>query len=141
MTATTLFQIANLLPLPIWALWILAPRSRPSRALARSTWPWVILAALYTGLLAFLVLHRAVAPSAFGSLAGVMKLFTVPWVALLGWVHYLCFDLFVARWMMNDAPDAGYRLAPILVLTLFFGPAGLLCYLSVRSWLQAAELA
>jgi hypothetical protein len=43
--------------------------------------------------------------------------------------------------MMNDAPDAGYRLAPILVLTLFFGPAGLLCYLAARSWLQATELA
>jgi ABA4-like protein len=140
MTPTSLFQIANVLPLPVWALWILAPHSRAARALARSTWPWVVLAALYTGLLGFVLLHRSLDPTAFGSLAGVMKLFTAPWVALTGWVHYLCFDLFVARWMMNDAPDAGYRLAPILLLTLLFGPAGLLCYLAVRSWLQAAEL-
>jgi hypothetical protein len=140
MSPTVLFQIANVLPLPIWAVWILAPRSRPARALARSTWPWGILAALYTGLLAFVLLRHGLTPAAFGTLAGVMTLFAVPWIALVGWVHYLCFDLFVARWMMNDAPDAGYRLAPILLLTLFFGPAGLLCYLAVRSSLQAAEL-
>jgi len=70
----------------------------------------------------------------------VMKLFASPWVALAGWVHYLCFDLFVARWMLHDAPDAGYRLSPILCLTLLFGPAGLLCYLALRSWLQAVDL-
>jgi hypothetical protein len=56
-------------------------------------------------------------------------------------LHYLCFDLFVARWMMNDAPDAGYRLVPVLVLTLLFGPAGLLCYLAMRSSLQGVDLA
>jgi hypothetical protein len=33
---------------------------------------------------------------------------------------------------MNDAPDAGYWLTPILFLTLMFGPVGLLCYLAVR---------
>jgi hypothetical protein len=80
------------------------------------------------------------APADFGSLDGVMKLFASPWAALAGWVHYLCFDLFVARWILNDAPDAGYRLAPILFLTLMFGPAGLLCYLALRSWLQAVDL-
>ena len=119
MSPATLFQIANLLPLPVWAIWIVAPRSRPARALARSIWPWGLLA-------------HGLDPRAFSTLAGVMKLFAQPWVALAGWVHYLCFDLFVARWIMNDAPDAGYWLTPILFLTLMFGPVGLLCYLAVR---------
>lgn len=141
MSPTTLFQIANLLPLPVWAIWIVAPRSRSARALARSTWPWMLLALLYTGLVAFTLLEHGLDPRAFSTLAGVMKLFAQPWVALAGWVHYLCFDLFVARWIMSDAPDAGYRLAPILLLTFLFGPAGLLCYLAVRSSLQAAEIA
>jgi hypothetical protein len=61
-----------------------------------------------------------------------MGLFRSEWAALAGWVHYLCFDLFVARWIMNDAPDAGYWLTPILFLTLMFGPIGLLCYLAAR---------
>ncbi len=140
MTPATLFQIANLLPLPIWALWVLAPHSQPARALARGTWPWAALAALYTALLVFALARQGFDPTAFGTLEGVMALFTSPWVALAGWVHYLCFDLFVARWIMNDAPDAGYRLAPILILTLLFGPAGLLCYLALRSSLQAVDL-
>jgi hypothetical protein len=141
MNPTTLFQIANLLPLPVWALWIFAPRSRPARALARSTWPWAVLGFLYTALVAVTLLQHGLDPRAFSTLAGVMKLFAQPWIALAGWVHYLCFDLFVARWMMNDAPDAGYRLAPVLLLTLMFGPAGLLCYLAARPSLQAAEIA
>ena len=140
MDAATIFQIANVIPLPIWALWIIAPGSHPARILARSTWPWILLAALYTGLAIVAFTRPGVEPAAFVTLDGVRKLFASPWVALAGWVHYLCFDLFVARWMMNDAPDAGYRLAPILLLTLMFGPAGLLCYLAVRSSLQAVDL-
>jgi hypothetical protein len=46
MDAATIFQLANVMPLPVWALWILAPRSQAARALARSTWPWALLAAL-----------------------------------------------------------------------------------------------
>jgi apolipoprotein N-acyltransferase len=140
MNPGTIFQIVNLLPLPIWALWIVAPRSHPARTLARSTWPWAVLAALYAALVVLAIARHGLEPRAFGSLAGVMALFASPGVALAGWVHYLCFDLFVARWIMNDAPDAGHRLAPILVLTLLFGPAGLLCYLALRSWFQAVDL-
>ena len=141
MDPATIFQLATLLPMPIWLLWMAAPRSRAARTLARSTWPWAVLAALYTALVIHALARAGLDPPAFGTLAGVMRLFASPWVALAGWVHYLCFDLFVARWMMNDAPDAGYRLAPALVLTLLFGPAGLLCYLAMRSSLQAVDLA
>jgi len=140
MDAATIFQVASVIPLPIWALWILAPGSHTARVLARSMWPWALLAVLYTGLAIVAFTRHGVDPAAFASLDGVRKLFASPWVALAGWVHYLCFDLFVARWMMNDAPDAGYRLAPILLLTLMFGPAGLLCYLALRSSLQAVDL-
>jgi hypothetical protein len=130
MTADTLFQIANLAPLPIWALWILAPRSGPSRALAGALWPWQALAALY---LACLVVTLSGAGGGSGSpdlasLSGVMALFDDRWGALTGWVHYLCFDLFVGRWIMNDAPQGGYRLVPVLFLTLMAGPVGLLLY-------------
>ena len=128
-----IFQVVNLLPMPIWLLWMVAPSSQLSRTIARSVWPWVVLAALY---LAFIVVAIAGAggfdPSSYGSLPSVMRLFRSPWLALAGWTHYLCFDLFVARWIMNDAPDAGYWLTPILFLTLMFGPVGLLCYLAVR---------
>lgn len=132
MAPSTIFQVATLLPMPIWLVWMVAPSSQLARQLARSTWPWAVLASLYLVLVAIAIGGHALDPTKFGSLEGVMGLFRVEWVALAGWVHYLCFDLFVARWIMNDAPDAGYWLAPILFLTFMFGPIGLLCYLAVR---------
>jgi hypothetical protein len=132
MTPAAIFSVVNVLPLPIWLVWMAAPSSRPARTLARSTWPWAVLAALYLACLVVALLERGFDPRAFGSLAGVMGAFDVEWIALAGWIHYLCFDLFVARWIMNDAPDAGYWLTPILFLTLMFGPVGLLCYLAAR---------
>ena len=137
MTPETLFQIANLLPLPIWALWILAPRSAPSRALAGALWPWQALAALYLACLIAALGGSGGSPD-FGSLGGVMALFANPWGALTGWVHYLCFDPFVGRWIMNDAPQGGYRLAPVLFLTLMFGPVGLLLYTVGRRFFRGA---
>ena len=133
MSPDTVFSIANLLPLPVWALWILAPRSSASRSLARALWPIQALAALYLVLLVVTLFGggSASAPD-FGSLAGVMALFDNPWGALTGWVHYLCFDLFVGRFIVNDAPEGGYRLAPVLLLTLMFGPVGFLLYTSAR---------
>jgi hypothetical protein len=133
MDPARVFQVVNLLPMPIWLVWMLAPSSRLSRTLARTVWPWAVLAGLYLVLLVVaLASADHVDPAAYFSLGGVMALFRSPWMALAGWTHYLCFDLFVARWIMNDAPDAGYWLTPILFLTLMFGPIGLLCYLAVR---------
>jgi len=132
MDPAQLFQIVNVLPMPIWLLWMAAPSSRLSRTVARSIWPWVLLAAAYLAFIAIAIAQDGFDPRAFGSLEGVMRLFDSRWATLAGWTHYLCFDLFVARWIMNDAPDAGYWLTPILFLTLMFGPVGLLCYLTVR---------
>jgi hypothetical protein len=133
MDPAAIFRVVNVLPLPIWLLWMAAPSSELSRTIARATWPWVILATAYLVFIAIaLTSGGAFDPGAYGSLEGVMKLFDSRWATLAGWTHYLCFDLFVARWIMNDAPDAGYWLTPILFLTLMFGPVGLLCYLAVR---------
>jgi hypothetical protein len=133
MDPAAIFQVMNLLPTPIWLIWMAAPSSRLSRTIARSLWPWAILGVLYVAFFAVAIgMAGGMDPGAFGSLAGVMQLFDSPWMTLAGWTHYLCFDLFVARWIMNDAPDAGYWLTPILFLTLMFGPAGLVCYLAVR---------
>ena len=132
MQPAAIFSIVNVLPLPIWLVWMVAPTSRLAGTLARSTWPWAVLGTLYLAFMVVAIVERGFDPAAYGSLEGVMTLFRVEWIALAGWTHYLCFDLFVARWIMNDAPDAGYWLTPILILTLMFGPVGLLCYLAAR---------
>jgi hypothetical protein len=72
----------------------------------------------------------------FGSLKGVISLFKSPRVILAGWVHFLAFDLMVALWIRSDAAPLAishWWLVPIYLLTLMFGPAGLLVYLVVRT--------
>src|SRR3546814_18320544 len=54
---------------------------------------------------------------------------------LVGWVHYLAFDLFAGMWIARDADQKGFsRIVqfPLLVLTLLAGPVGLLAWLIVR---------
>ncbi len=135
MTAASAFQIANLLPLPIWAIWMVAPRSAVARWLANALWPWQALALIYLVALG-ITLTGGPTGGDFSSLAGVMRLFDSPWGALTGWIHYLCFDSFVGRWIMNDAPKGGYRLLPVLFLTLMLGPIGLLVYTLGRNFFR-----
>ena len=125
------FSIVNVLPLPIWLTWVLAPKSKLARYFTDILWPWMVLAALYLGLLVYAMSLPSTGGN-FSSLAGIMAGFDSEWATLAGWTHYLCFDLFVARWIMREAPDAGYKLSPILILTLMVGPVGLLVFGSLR---------
>ena len=86
----------------------------------------VLLSIAYTGLvLAF----WSRAPGGFGSLPDVMALFTMPEIALAGWIHYLAFDLLVGAWEVRTARREGIAfllVLPCLALTFLFGPAGFL---------------
>ena len=97
----------------------------------------LLLAVAYTGLvLAF----WSRAPGGFGSLPEVMALFTMPEIALAGWIHYLAFDLLVGAWEVRTARREGIAfllVLPCLALTFLFGPAGFLVF----SALRAARLA
>jgi hypothetical protein len=69
------------------------------------------------------------------SIAGLRPLFMSDAGILIGWTHYLTFDLFVGRWIAADADRKGYsRLAqvPFLFATLMAGPIGLLAWLVAR---------
>jgi hypothetical protein len=69
------------------------------------------------------------AEGGFDSLANVQKLFTSPWVALAGWIHYLAFDLAIGALLARKMMAAGLSrlfLIPILPLTFLFGPIGFL---------------
>ena len=139
MRPDTAFQLVQLLPLPIWFTWIVVPRSRLARYLGNSDWPWVALAVVYLAcFVRALAAGGQLGPESFTSLSGMMRLFDSPWGALTGWVHYLCFDTFVARWMVSSVPGAGYRLSPILIATMMFGPLGLLAFFAARRWLERA---
>ena len=69
------------------------------------------------------------------SIAGLRALFMSDGGIVLGWTHYLAFDLFTGLWISRDADAKGFsRLAqlPVLFATLMAGPIGLLLWLAVR---------
>ena len=133
MTANQVFDIVNLVAVVAWVLLLLSPRLPAwTRTVTAAIIPGV-LAAVYTGIV---VMNWAGSDGGFSSLADVAALFANPWMLLAGWTHYLAFDLLVGNWEVQDAKARGipYLLvAPCLVLTFLFGPAGWLLYGIIRS--------
>lgn len=74
----------------------------------------------------------------FGSLDSLMVLFTDKRMVVVGWVHYLAFDLLTGIWMKKNAIKHGISHAaiiPCLLFTFMLGPLGLLLYFLVR-WIK-----
>jgi hypothetical protein len=90
----SLFRLSNLLVLPLWALMILLPRWRWTTRIERSPFVSGAPAVLYT----VLVLPRLgeIWPAVSRpTLTGVAALLGSPAGAIIAWVHFLAFDLFV----------------------------------------------
>ena len=132
MNAETVFSIANLVALVGWLLLIFAPRWKWTQKIVVSGAVSLLLSVIY---LVLIVLFFGKAEGGFSSLADVMKLFTNPYAALAGWIHYLAFDLFVGSWEVRDAGKRGishWFVMPCLVLTFLLGPIGFLLYRILR---------
>lgn len=129
------FRLGNLAILPFWLSMLVAPQSQWTRRLLRTPWMSAVLAVLY----ALLVVPEAgtlLPLLARPQLSEIAALLGTPLGAAAGWLHFLAFDLFVGRWIWKDALDSKFSLGllrPILLLTLLFGPLGLLLYLLARS--------
>ena len=135
MKAEQIFSIANSIALLGWMILIIAPRSIVTRKIILSGAIPLLLSAAY---LVLIVLFFGSADGGFGSLAGVMKLFTNEWATLAGWIHYLAFDLLVGVWAVKDAQAKNishWFVAPCLVLTFMLGPIGFLLYSILRIFL------
>lgn len=135
----TLFTLTNLWALLSWALLVFAPR-KPAVMSAVLFLGVALLCLAYAIMLGLLMSGSVDAggPSGgmdFTTLAGVMALFDSKGGAVIGWTHYLAFDLFIGLWIARDADAKGIgRLwqSPVLVLTLLVGPVGLLLWLIIR---------
>ena len=133
MTNDVVFQTVNMLALAGWGVLVLGWRAPVwSQRIAGLVLP-LLLSVAYAGLvLAFWTR----APGGFGSLAEVMALFTMPEIALAGWIHYLAFDLFLGAWEVRTARREGIAfllVLPCLALTFLFGPAGFLLFNGLRA--------
>ncbi|WP_033073719.1 ABA4-like family protein [Sphingopyxis sp. MWB1] len=134
----TLFNLAN-----GWAIigWLaLAFLPRDPRILALILYLGVALLCLVYTVALVAILAGGVDPVGptggdFSTLAGVMTLFDSKGGAVIGWTHYLAFDLFVGMWIARDADQKGFSRAaqlPFLLFTFFLGPVGLLGWLVIR---------
>ncbi len=134
-----LFSIANIMALLSWAVLIFMPRHETVlRGLFYG--PVFLLGLTYLTLMV-MVLGGFVPTDGkmdFGSIAGVRSIFDSDIGVVIGWIHYLCFDLFVGLWVARNADIHGinrFIQAPILALTFMLGPIGLVTYIIVR-WLM-----
>jgi len=139
----TLFTLTNAVAFLGWAALAFLPRR-----------PAVHSLILYVGVGILCLAYAAMFIALFGGLAdparvagagapdltdysipGLRALFMSDGGIVLGWTHYLAFDLFVGLWIARDADAKGFpRLAqlPVLFATLMAGPIGLVIWLAVR---------
>jgi hypothetical protein len=66
---------------------------------------------------------------------GVTKVFSDSTAVLAGWAHFIVFDLFTARFFLQDSARIGIPhlvVVPCILGCMFFGPVGLLTYVVVK---------
>ena len=128
--AENVFQLLNILPLPIWIGMLLFPRTRFTQNLVTSYWPFIALGAIYT---LILIAAAASGGSSFNlSFDALRAGLSSEWGFAAGWAHYMTLDLFAGVWIFRDAKYWGINPGLFLLLTLFAGPLGLGLYLFVR---------
>jgi heme A synthase len=134
MSASAIFQYSSAIAMMGWLFLIIGS------PFAKNYAQWligifiVLLALIYTWLIS-----QSLQPAdfgKFGTLEGVMGLFTNPTAVTAGWVHYLAFDLLVGVWIKNNALKhqlPHVLTVPCLLFTFMMGPVGVLLYLVIRT--------
>ena len=131
MTWDTGFSLINFLVMPAWALLIFLPRAKLTRVAVHSMLYPIIFGAIYGTLLIAAMFFGLSDPDAGFTFTGVQALFDHPNGVIVGWSHYLVFDLFVGAWIARDAQRAGiahWQTIPCILAAFLFGPVGLLLY-------------
>ena len=132
MTAEQIFSIANTVAIIGWILLAVAPRWKFTDKIVLSGALPILLSIAY---LVLIVIFFGQGEGDFGTLSGVMKLFTNEWTVVAAWIHYLAFDLFVGIWEVKDSQKRGishWFVVPCLFFTLMLGPIGFLLYSILR---------
>jgi hypothetical protein len=133
MSDELIFTVVNDSVLPAWLALIFAPRHPLTKRLVHSGLYVAVLGFAYAVLL--FGDHPGPQGASFFTLEGVTRIFTTPRTIIACWTHYLIFDLFVGAWEVRDAERLGLphlAVVPSVVLTLLFGPLGLLSWVVIR---------
>ena len=129
-----MFKAAHVVVLVGWFALFFAPVRR-SALINTARLISLLLAATYT--LGFVASAGEASVLATNyTLEGVGMFFADPALRLVGWIHYLAFDLWVGTWEAEEANRIGLPhgiLLLSLVLTFLLGPVGLLTFLVFRA--------
>ena len=138
-----LFSVTNLVALAGWIVLIALPR-RPLPLTLVLYGGVGMLCLAYAAMFVLLVggfadeVRDAGAPPldmSNYSVEGLKAFFRSEGGIVLGWTHYLAFDLFTGLWIARDADAKGFSRivqVPFLLATFFAGPLGLLGWLATR---------
>lgn len=130
-----LFSLSSLFVMPFWFLMVVLPFWKWTQRIIQS--PWIILGpALIYAIVLLPIFATVWAGVSNPTLPGVIELISNESGATLSWVHFLAFDLFVARWIYLDSRERNIFaliISPILVSVLMVGPVGFLIYMVVRT--------
>lgn len=139
----TLFSLTNYLALAGWIVLVLLPRG----ALGMSAVLYFgvgVLCSTYTVILTLIFSGVADITPISGaqgfdvtqmSIANTRAIFMSDGGIVIGWTHYLAFDLFIGLWIAKDADAKGFSRitqVPFLIATFLAGPVGLLAWLIMR---------
>ena len=138
-----MFSLTNTVALIGWVLLAVFPRK-----------PLTLSAVLYLGVALLCLCYAAMMVALLGgwadpravpgaakfdfadySIPGLRALFMSDGGIVLGWTHYLAFDLFTGLWIARDADAKNFARwvqLPFLFATFMAGPIGLLSWLVVR---------
>ena len=138
-----LFWFSSLYVLPFWLVMWFAPTSERTAALMRSEWVYLApLAFAYAlAVLPNIVDIFILLGSQMPTPDIVADMFSEREVILVGWLHFLAFDLFVGRWTWQRMVATGqpiYVSAPVLILSMMVAPLGALIGLVVTRELSGA---
>lgn len=138
MTPDTIFKLCSAIAMIAWLILIVLPKWHSSDKFVIGIIV-TLFAIIYTY---YIVTNIAVIDmKSFSTLKGVTTLFTNPLAVLLGWVHYLAFDLMVGLFIKKNSLKYGishWIVIPCMLLTFMFGPIGLLLYLLIR-WMYTKQ--
>jgi Domain of unknown function (DUF4281) len=127
--AQNLFNLLNLLPMPLWLGMILFPRTKYTQRLVMSYWYFIALAAVYV---VFIIVSLFQGGGFSFTFDGIRQGLSSEWGFLVAWAHFITLDLFTGVWIFRDAKYYGINPILFLIVTLFAGPLGLMIYLLVR---------
>jgi hypothetical protein len=128
MTASALFSFANSYAFLGWFLLFSAPNWKHTQTIVKYG-ILIVLGLIYSVLVLKGIQNFNI--SDFSTLSNVKKLFSQEEALLAGWIHYLCFDLFVGAYIVRKSIELKInRLIYSLILpfTFMFGPIGLVLF-------------